>query len=130
MARTKWTSCRKLAAKVEKFSKSFVHIEAQVLRIANQRQCKHFCTFVDHVALGVHRSNEAQKSAHREYAFVVMSLCGKNLHQLRNEQPQKKFSLGTALRIGLQTLEVGEVGRERWSRRSASSTTAASSRAT
>lgn len=40
--------------------------------------------------------------------FIVMSLLGKDLQKLRNEQANRKFSLSTAIHVGLQTLEAIE----------------------
>ena len=37
--------------------------------------------------------------------FLVMSLCGKSLQQLRKNRPSKSFSLGTSLRVGTETLK-------------------------
>ena len=36
--------------------------------------------------------------------YVVMTLLGPNLSELRKQQPQQRFSLSTTLRVGLQTI--------------------------
>ncbi|GMS96226.1 hypothetical protein PENTCL1PPCAC_18401, partial [Pristionchus entomophagus] len=84
---------RHLAVKVEKYSKSMLFVEASVLKAANQRRLKHFCTMVDGGSLN------------KEYVFIVMTLLGKDLHRLRAEQADRKFTMSTGLRIAIQTLE-------------------------
>lgn len=39
-----------------------------------------------------------------KFNYLVMSLQGKNLADLRRESPKQSFSLSTAIRIGLQIL--------------------------
>ena len=36
--------------------------------------------------------------------FIVMSFLGPDIAKLRNDQPDRKFSTSTALRVGIQTL--------------------------
>lgn len=38
-----------------------------------------------------------------DYMFIVVSLLGPDLAKLRNEQPERKFSVGTALRVAMQS---------------------------
>ncbi|VDN52660.1 unnamed protein product [Dracunculus medinensis] len=85
-----------VAIKVEKYSKSMLHIEADVMRTAARKRCKHICQLLD---WGAEKPN---------YMFIVMSLLGKDLQKLRNEQANRKFSLSTAIHVGLQTLEAIE----------------------
>ncbi|EYC30169.1 hypothetical protein Y032_0005g2492 [Ancylostoma ceylanicum] len=43
-----------------------------------------------------------------KFNYVVMTLVGKSLQELRNEAPMKKFSMGTAISVGRQCLEALE----------------------
>lgn len=43
-----------------------------------------------------------------DYIFIVIPLLGRDLHKLRNEQLQRRFSMNTAIQIGLQTLKAIE----------------------
>jgi tau tubulin kinase len=81
------------AVKTEKFARSMLHIEVAVLRAARQRRCKHFAQLID------------QGSVKRQYVFIVMTLLGRDLHKLRNDQPARHFTPSTALRVAIQTLE-------------------------
>ncbi|RCN45827.1 hypothetical protein ANCCAN_08124 [Ancylostoma caninum] len=40
---------RNIAVKTEKYSKSMLHIEVNVLKAANAAKCKHFCQLFDYV---------------------------------------------------------------------------------
>jgi len=84
---------RIVALKAEKWSKTVLKIELGVLKVTNNaKAAKHFCQLVDH-----------GKQPH-EYMFIVMSLLGPDLARLRNEQIDRKFTLSTAVRVGMQTL--------------------------
>ncbi|CAJ0950225.1 unnamed protein product, partial [Mesorhabditis belari] len=87
---------RKLAVKCERYSKSMLHIEVNVLRVANEQKCKHICDLVDY------------GSVRHEYSFMVMSLLSKDLHRLRSEQPDRRFSFSTAIRASAQALKAIE----------------------
>ncbi|VDM47735.1 unnamed protein product [Toxocara canis] len=87
---------RRYAMKVEKYNKSMLHVEAAVMTAAERRSCKHICRVVDY-------GSQKQK-----YTFVVMPMLGKDLHTLRHERPSKRFSLGTSLLVGIQTLQAIE----------------------
>ncbi|KAH7724631.1 CK1/WORM6 protein kinase [Aphelenchoides avenae] len=98
---------RRWALKAEKYSKSVLRIEINVLKSTRHRQCKHFCQLVD-----------AGKVPH-EYLFIVMTLLGADLAKLRNLQPDRHFSLSTAVRVAMQTVaaidelhQVGYVSRD------------------
>ncbi|CAB3408278.1 unnamed protein product [Caenorhabditis bovis] len=86
----------KVAVKTEKFSKSQLKIEIHVMRAAMQNNCKHFCELIDCGTKG------------KDFDYVVMTLLGKDLHKLRSELPDRKFSLNTATRIGIQMLKACE----------------------
>ncbi|WKY04023.1 hypothetical protein Q1695_005196 [Nippostrongylus brasiliensis] len=73
-----------VAVKTEKYSKSMLHIEVGVLKAANAARAKHFCELIDY------GSNKP------EYVYVVMTLLFKDLHKLRSEAPEKRFSLSTS----------------------------------
>lgn len=40
------------------------------------------------------------------YYFMIMTLLDKDLHKLRSEMVDKKFTFSTAVRLGLQSLRV------------------------
>ncbi|KAK0423471.1 hypothetical protein QR680_008159 [Steinernema hermaphroditum] len=82
---------RKYACKAEKWSKTMLKIEISVLKAANVKHCKHFCELVTIGRIA------------NEYMFIVTTLLDKDLNKLRNEQPDRHFSLGTAARVGMQT---------------------------
>ncbi|CAJ0559557.1 unnamed protein product, partial [Mesorhabditis spiculigera] len=83
----------KLAVKCEKYSRSMLHVEVNVLLHAAEQKCKHFCERVAHGSVG------------KEYVFIVMTLLGRDLHKARNEMKDRRFTLSTALRIGVHTLK-------------------------
>ncbi|VBB33483.1 unnamed protein product [Acanthocheilonema viteae] len=76
-----------VALKAEKFSKTVLRIEIGVLRVANQRNCKHICKMYDY------------GHVKQEFMFIVMSLLGPDLNKLRNQ---------TSIRIAMQTLNAIE----------------------
>ncbi|CAD5218599.1 unnamed protein product [Bursaphelenchus okinawaensis] len=82
---------RSYALKAEKWSKTVLKIEIGVLKATNARSCRHFCTIYD-----VGRCSP-------DYMFIVVTLLGPDIARLRNDQPDRKFSIGTALRVGMQT---------------------------
>lgn len=79
--------------KTERYSKTCLHIEVEVLRAAATPKCRHFCEVVEYGWV------------HKQYFYLIMTRLGKNLHHLRAERKNRKFSLSTALRCGLQALE-------------------------
>ncbi|KAK5971122.1 hypothetical protein GCK32_006739, partial [Trichostrongylus colubriformis] len=92
--RTTARTHRPVAVKTEKYSKSMLHIEVAVLKAANAAKAKHFCELIDY------GSNKP------EYVYVVMTLLFKDLHKLRSEMHEKKFTPGTSIRLSLQSLRV------------------------
>ncbi|KHJ93234.1 hypothetical protein OESDEN_06859 [Oesophagostomum dentatum] len=91
-----WGTCenfssRNIAVKTEKYSKSMLHIEVNVLKAANAAKCKHFCQLYDY------------GTCKPDYVYVVMTLLHKDLHKLRAEMPERKFSFSTSLRLAMQT---------------------------
>ncbi|CAD6184910.1 unnamed protein product [Caenorhabditis auriculariae] len=86
----------RVAVKTEKYSRSMLHIEVNVLKAANLASCKHFCDLMDY------------GSKKPDYVYVVMTLLGKDLHKLRSELPDRKFSLNTATKLGIQSLRACE----------------------
>lgn len=82
-----------VAIKIEKYNRSMLPIEIEVMRSARKANCKHFVEPIDHGAKPP------------EYTFVVMTLLSKDLHKMRNEQVDRKFSRSTAYRISIQTME-------------------------
>ena len=79
------------AVKVESSatSKQVLKMEAAVLRRLQSANCEHACQF-----LGAGRTDTVN--------FVVMSLLGPNLSELRKKQPQGKFSWATTFRLAAQ----------------------------
>uniref|UniRef100_A0A1I7TCC9 Protein kinase domain-containing protein n=1 Tax=Caenorhabditis tropicalis TaxID=1561998 RepID=A0A1I7TCC9_9PELO len=86
----------KIAVKTEKFSKSQLKIEIIVLKAAMQANCKHFCELID------------CGTKLKDFDYMMITLLGKDLHKLRCELPERKFSINTALRVGIQTLKACE----------------------
>ncbi|VDK57077.1 unnamed protein product [Cylicostephanus goldi] len=87
---------RSIAVKTEKYSKSMLHIEVNVLKAANAAKCKHFCQLFDY------------GTCKPDYVYVVMTLLHKDLHKLRAEMPDRKFTFSTALRLAMQTFNAIE----------------------
>ncbi|VDK55043.1 unnamed protein product [Anisakis simplex] len=83
---------RKCAIKVEKYRKSTLNIEADVMLAAERRNCEHICRIIDY-------GNKKP-----EYTFIVMPLLGKDLQTLRFEQLNRHFSLSTSIILAVQTL--------------------------
>uniref|UniRef100_A0A915ALL8 Protein kinase domain-containing protein n=2 Tax=Parascaris univalens TaxID=6257 RepID=A0A915ALL8_PARUN len=85
-----------VALKAEKYTKTVLKIEIGVLKVANQRDCKHICKMHDY------------GHVKREFMFVVMTLLGPDLNKLRNEQFDRHFTIATVVRVALQTLNAIE----------------------
>ena len=81
------------AVKVESSatSKQVLKMEAAVLRRLQSTNCEHACQF-----LGAGRTDTIN--------FVVMSLLGPNLSELRKKQPRGKFSWATTFRLAMQMI--------------------------
>uniref|UniRef100_A0A914RPT3 Protein kinase domain-containing protein n=1 Tax=Parascaris equorum TaxID=6256 RepID=A0A914RPT3_PAREQ len=43
-----------------------------------------------------------------DFVFIVITLVGKDLHKLRNEQYERRFSLSTAIRVGTECFKAIE----------------------
>ncbi|KAK0407071.1 hypothetical protein QR680_018980 [Steinernema hermaphroditum] len=73
-------------------------MEVYVLAALKKAKATHFCDLID--------------SGHiKDYNFMVMSLVGSTLHDLRKkplESSKQKFSLGTALSVGIKCVEAIE----------------------
>ncbi|VDM60327.1 unnamed protein product [Angiostrongylus costaricensis] len=87
---------RSVAVKTEKFSKSMLHIDVGVLKAAKAAKARHFCELIDY------GSNKP------DYVYMVMTLLYKDLHKLRNEMPDKRFTISTSLRVSMQSLKAIE----------------------
>uniref|UniRef100_A0A915DED6 non-specific serine/threonine protein kinase n=3 Tax=Ditylenchus dipsaci TaxID=166011 RepID=A0A915DED6_9BILA len=70
-------------------------MEVFVLTELTKRASKHFCKIEDKGRFG-------------SFNYVVMTLVGKSLQDLRKENPLQHFSMGTAIGAGIQTLEALE----------------------
>ncbi|KAI6172801.1 Protein kinase domain-containing protein [Aphelenchoides besseyi] len=82
---------RTFALKAEKWSKTVLKIEIGVLKATNYRSCKHFCQLTDFGRVA------------NEYMFIVLSLLGPDLAKLRNSMIDRHFTLGTAVRVAMQS---------------------------
>uniref|UniRef100_A0A915A3T6 Protein kinase domain-containing protein n=1 Tax=Parascaris univalens TaxID=6257 RepID=A0A915A3T6_PARUN len=89
-------SCRHVAIKAEKYTKSMLHVEVSAMKAAAKMHAEHICELIDY---GTEKPY---------FIFVVMTLLGKDLHRLRNEQLDRRFSLSTSIRVGIQTLKAIE----------------------
>ncbi|EGT35417.1 hypothetical protein CAEBREN_29816 [Caenorhabditis brenneri] len=84
----------KFAIKCEKATaaKKVLLMDCNVMKGATQIKSRHFCTVLD-------RANVKDR-----FNFVVMKLIGKNLWDLRQDRPDGRFTLGTALKTAAQCL--------------------------
>ncbi|VDN01941.1 unnamed protein product [Thelazia callipaeda] len=89
---------KKYALKVESVHEKvgFLKMELTVLNtLKEQDRLRHFCTIED-------------KGRHNDFFYIVMTMVGKSLQELRLETQSKKFSLGTAISVGIKCLEALE----------------------
>ncbi|VDM19443.1 unnamed protein product [Wuchereria bancrofti] len=70
-------------------------MEVYVLKLANERKSKHFCICED-------------TGIYKKCLYLVMTLLGPCLQDIRKELPGQKFSMGCALSVGIQCLEAIE----------------------
>lgn len=70
-------------------------MEVYVMRLANERKFRHFCTCED-------------SGAFNSVLYVVMTMVGLSLQDHRKALPGQKFSVGCALSVGQQCLEAIE----------------------
>ncbi|KAK0415041.1 hypothetical protein QR680_011742 [Steinernema hermaphroditum] len=70
-------------------------MEVFVLSELNKAGGRHFCKIED-------------KGRVDNFNYVVMTFVGKSLHDLRMQAPGKKFSVGTAISVGIQCLQALE----------------------
>ncbi|CAB3404086.1 unnamed protein product [Caenorhabditis bovis] len=84
----------KLAIKCEKSNaiKKVLLMDCNVMRGASQIKSKHFCSVIDRAAVK------------DRFNFIVMTLIGKNLWDLRQDRPDGRFSLGTSIKAANQCL--------------------------
>uniref|UniRef100_A0A0K0D3U8 Protein kinase domain-containing protein n=1 Tax=Angiostrongylus cantonensis TaxID=6313 RepID=A0A0K0D3U8_ANGCA len=87
---------RSVAVKTEKFSRSMLHIDVGVLKAAKAAKARHFCDLIDYGSIKPH------------YVYMVMTLLYKDLHKLRSEMPDKRFTISTSLRVSMQSLKAIE----------------------
>ncbi|CAG9536786.1 unnamed protein product [Cercopithifilaria johnstoni] len=89
---------KKYALKVESVHEKvgFLKMELTVLnKLKEQDRLRHFCTIED-------------KGRHKDFFYIVMTMVGKSLQDLRLNAENKKFSLGTAISVGIKCLEALE----------------------
>ncbi|KAL3986175.1 Protein kinase domain family protein [Acanthocheilonema viteae] len=84
------------ALKAEKYKSSMLHIEIAVLKTALKKGAEHICELHDYGAVKP------------DFVFIVVTLLGKDLYKLRNEQPDRHFSISSAVRVGLHTCKAIE----------------------
>ncbi|MCP3665971.1 MAG: protein kinase [Gammaproteobacteria bacterium] len=87
----------KKAMKIEevKVSDKELKMERNVLEAFMKRGSRHVCKLLD-------------KGRSEKFDFVIMTLVGENLKDLRKACPGAKFSIGSALRVGIQCMEALE----------------------
>uniref|UniRef100_A0A914Y954 Protein kinase domain-containing protein n=1 Tax=Panagrolaimus superbus TaxID=310955 RepID=A0A914Y954_9BILA len=85
------------AMKTELMSEALkvLKMEVYVMRQANTNKAKHIVQCED-------------TGSYNDFLYVVMTMVGKSLQDVRKMCPGQKFSLGTALSIGIQSLEAIE----------------------
>ena len=85
------------AMKTEMMSEALkvLKMEVYVMRQANNIKAKHIVICED-------------TGSFNDFLYVVMTMVGKSLQDVRKMCPGQKFSLGTALSIGIQSLEAIE----------------------
>ncbi|VDK55847.1 unnamed protein product [Gongylonema pulchrum] len=81
--------------KVEPFMKSKDDeiLKMEVFVMKKMQQSKHICRL-----LAAGKTNT--------FSFLIMSLLGKELSEIRRRLPDRKMSLGSVLKIGIQSTEV------------------------
>uniref|UniRef100_A0A8R1TMD2 Protein kinase domain-containing protein n=1 Tax=Onchocerca volvulus TaxID=6282 RepID=A0A8R1TMD2_ONCVO len=84
------------ALKAEKYESSMLHIEIAVLKTALKKGAEHICELHDYGAVKP------------DFVFMVVTLLGKDLYKLRNEQPDRHFSISSAIRVGIHTCKAIE----------------------
>lgn len=85
---------KRFAAKLELCDAHFhgLNIDYTVLDQATKKNLKHFAELIDFGKIQGH------------FKFIVMSMLNKNISQLRSMFVENRFSLATAIRLGMQTL--------------------------
>ncbi|KAI6243630.1 Protein kinase domain-containing protein [Aphelenchoides fujianensis] len=77
---------------MENVERSVLSMDLRVLRAARTIHSPHFCSLLD------------RGKVVKRFRYVVMSLCGHNLWDLRFERPGHRFSLSTSLKAAEQCL--------------------------
>uniref|UniRef100_A0A914QXL2 Protein kinase domain-containing protein n=1 Tax=Panagrolaimus davidi TaxID=227884 RepID=A0A914QXL2_9BILA len=86
----------KVEKKVEKRRHSKLKMEIAILKmVQNERENSHFTQIID-------------RAKKEKYFFLVMTIVGKSLDDLKREQPERVFSMGTGIASGIQCLEAVE----------------------
>ena len=86
----------KIEKKIWKRKHSKLKMEVAILKlVANERENSHFTPIFD----------RAKKD---NYFFLVMALVGKSLDDLKREQSEKVFTIGTGIGASIQCLEAVE----------------------
>uniref|UniRef100_A0A7E4UUG2 Protein kinase domain-containing protein n=1 Tax=Panagrellus redivivus TaxID=6233 RepID=A0A7E4UUG2_PANRE len=86
----------KIEKKLEKRKHSKLKMEVAILKmVSNERENSHFVQIVD-------------RAKKEKFFFLVMTLVGKSLDDLKKEQPEKVFSVGTGIGSAMQCLEAVE----------------------
>jgi tau tubulin kinase len=86
----------KIEKKLEKRRHSKLKMEVAILKmLSNERENSHFTAIID-------------RAKKEKYFFLVMTLVGKSLEDLKREQPEKVFTMGTGIASAIQCLEAVE----------------------
>jgi len=86
------------ALKVESLNEKFAFLRKEVIvlcELSTQKKDHHFCKVKTRARMD-------------NYFYVVMTLVGRTIHDLRMESPDQKFTLGTAISVGTQCLKALE----------------------
>ncbi|CAI4223335.1 unnamed protein product [Auanema sp. JU1783] len=86
------TGCYALKVESAHAKYQTLKMEVHVLTELSNKNNRHFVRIMDRGRFGA-------------FNFVVMTLVGKSLHDLRKESPSQHFSLPCAIGVGIQTLE-------------------------
>ncbi|KAI0978736.1 hypothetical protein GJ496_011406 [Pomphorhynchus laevis] len=82
----------RFALKLESCSKAKQVLKMEVTVLRRLQGKKHICEFIN-------------GGTNDLFSYVIMTLLGKNLSELRKAQPNQRFSMATTLRLGIQILE-------------------------
>jgi len=88
-----------VAIKVEKVDSKKQVLKLEVAVLKRLQDCTYVCRFITCGRFG-------------DFNYMVMELLGENLSEIRRKQPDQKFSLGVACKLGMQMLKALEAVHE------------------